>query len=116
VNLFDRDDLARMVSGGLRDAICCHGPITHQNLASATKRVAGHVADRLIALGREACADAGLRVLLARTETELKLARKQRNSLRKCRADLLALLRENGIEPAGPAKARIDRAGEEAEC
>jgi uncharacterized protein (DUF2336 family) len=105
VNLFDRDDLSRLVSGAMRDAIHSHGPITAANLASAAKRAAGHVQDQLMTLGREACADAGLRMLLAKAESERKFAVDQAAGLRRNRYKLLRLLKNHGISPADPVEA-----------
>lgn len=99
MNLSSKDDLTRLVGGCIRDAIRAHGPITTTNAESATKRVAGSLLDRLIALGKEACADAGLRLLVQQLERELKLSRRQQDGLRRNRQDLLRLLRHHGIDP-----------------
>jgi hypothetical protein len=40
--------MQRLVSGALRDAINAHGPITSQNYASATKRIAKAIRVKLI--------------------------------------------------------------------
>jgi predicted metalloprotease with PDZ domain len=102
MDLFSKDDLARVLSGAMRDAVRAHGPITEVNVASAAKRAAGHLQDQLMGLGREACADAGLRMLLAKSESERKFAVDQVAGLRRNRHKLLRLLKKHGISPAEP--------------
>jgi len=39
----DRQHLDRLVTGGLKCAIDTHGPITHERICSAAKRMAGQI-------------------------------------------------------------------------
>jgi hypothetical protein len=99
LNLFSKDELNRMVSGALRDCIKMPGPITSQGIDSASKRVTGTILDRLVRFGKQACADAGLRIEVQRLTSELAECRKQKVKLQKDRHDLLALLKKHNISP-----------------
>ena len=99
MNLFSKEELARLVSGGLRDVIKTHEPVSIQNVDSASTRVTGKLVDEFIRLGKAACAEVGLRLENERLTRELAQVRKQRARLLQHRHDLLALLKTHGISP-----------------
>jgi hypothetical protein len=98
MNIESKDDLARLVSGVLRSAIKDHGPVTATNLASASKRIAGPLAEEFKKLADKST-DVGLKLKLEQQEQEIRLLKKQNNGLRKTRSHLLSLLRSNGLLP-----------------
>jgi hypothetical protein len=74
-----KDDLTRLVCGGLVGVMNDHGgAITKGDAFSVAKRVAGVLADELKKLGASKCADAGLRLRVQELEQEVSLLRKQR--------------------------------------
>src|SRR5262249_23001297 len=100
-------ELARLVSGGLRDVIKMHGPVSAKNVDTASTRVAGTLVDEFIRLGKAACAEAGLRLEIERLTRELAQVRKQRARIMQRRYDLLALLKTHNISP-GDVGADVD--------
>jgi hypothetical protein len=99
LDLFSKEDLARLVSGGLRDVIKMHGPVTIQNVDIASTRLTGNLVDEFIRLGKAACADVGLRLEIERLTRDLAKCRKQRARIMQRRHDLLALLKTHNISP-----------------
>lgn len=49
--LITKQQIARIVSGNLRDAIIQHGPITERRIGSAAKRIAGALHAELVIAG-----------------------------------------------------------------
>jgi hypothetical protein len=99
LDLFSKEELARLVSGGLRDVIKLHGPVSIQNVDTATTRVTGNLVDEFIRLGKAACAEAGLRLEIERLTRDLAKCRKQRARIMQRRHDLLVLLKTHNISP-----------------
>jgi hypothetical protein len=47
LNAIPQAHLSRIISGGLRDTINSHGPITKTKIGSATKRIVGNLKEKL---------------------------------------------------------------------
>jgi hypothetical protein len=74
-----KDDLARLVCGGLVAVMNDHGgAITKSDAFSVAKRVAGALAEELKRLGAAGCADAGMRLRVRELEQEVATLRRQK--------------------------------------
>jgi len=100
LNLFSKEELARLVSGVMRDVVKVHGPVSAKNVDTAAARLTGTLADEFISLGKAACADAGLRLEIERLTRDLAKCRKQRARIMQRRHDLLVLLKSHNIAPS----------------
>jgi hypothetical protein len=99
LNLFSKDDLARLVSGVLRDVVKVHGPISNKNIDTAGSQLTANLVNEFIRLGKAASADAGLRFEIERLTRDLTQVRKQRARVMQRRHELLVLLKTHNILP-----------------
>jgi hypothetical protein len=109
LDLFSKEELARLVSGVMRDVVKVHGPVSAKNVDTASMRVTEKLADEFIRLGKAACADAGLRLEIERLTRDLAKCRKQRGRMMQRRHDLLELLKTHNISP-GDVGADVEEA------